>query len=42
MPDNELLSPDNSGSGWGSIPLAQKVNKWGGGGCNKNVLVCTF
>ena len=36
--DHELLSPDNSGSDWDKILLAQKINKWGEG-CNKNVLV---
>ena len=42
MSDYELLSPDNSGSGWDNVLLAQKINKRGEGGCNKNVLVCTF
>ena len=38
MSDYELLSPDNSGSGWDNVLLAQKNNKQGG--CNNNVLVC--
>ena len=29
MSDHELLSPDNSGSGWGNVLLAQKINKRG-------------
>ena len=41
MFDYELLWPDNSGSGWDNILLAQKINKRGG--CNKNVqVVCIF
>ena len=39
--DHELLSPDNSGSDWANVFVAQNINKWGGG-CNKNVLVCIF
>ena len=39
IPDQELLLPDNFGSGWDNVLLAQKINKQGGG-CNKNVLVC--
>ena len=42
MSDNELLSPDNSGSGWDNVLLAYKIDKWGGGDCNKNVLVRIF
>ena len=44
MSDHELISPDNSGSGWDNVLLllAQKINKRGGGACNKNVLVCNF
>ena len=30
MSDHELLSPDNSGSGWDNVLFAQKINKWGG------------
>ena len=41
MSDHELLSPDNSGSGWDNAFLAQKINKRRGG-CNKNVLVFIF
>ena len=40
MSDYELLSPENSGSGWTNVFLAQKIDKWGGS--NKNVLVCIF
>ena len=29
--DHELLLPDNFGSGWDNVLLAQKINKWGGG-----------
>ena len=29
MSDHELLSPDNSGSGWDNVLLAQKINKRG-------------
>ena len=32
MFDQELISPDNSGSGWDNVLLAQKINKRGGGG----------
>ena len=39
MSDYELFSPDNFASGWNNVLLAQKINKRGGGGCNKNVLV---
>ena len=31
MSDHELYSPDNSGSGWDNVLLAQKINKRGGG-----------
>ena len=37
---HELVSPDNSGSGWDNSLLAQKINKQGG--CNEIVLVCIF
>ena len=30
MSDDELISPDNSGSGWDNVLLAKKVNKRGG------------
>ena len=40
MPDHELISPDNSGSCWDNVLLAQKINKQRG--CNKNVLVYIF
>ena len=42
MPEDELFSPDNSESGWDNVLLAQTINKRGGGGCNKNVLICFF
>ena len=29
MSDHELLSRENSGSGWDNVPLAQKIDKWG-------------
>ena len=29
MSDHELLSPDNSESGWDNVVLAQKINKQG-------------
>ena len=32
MSDRELLSPDNSGSSWDKVLLAQKIDKQGG--CN--------
>ena len=38
--DNELYSPDNSGSGWDNVLLAQKGNKRES--CNKDLLVCIF
>ena len=28
MSDHEVLSPDNSGSDWDNVLLAQKINKW--------------
>ena len=40
MSGHELFSPDNSGSGWDNILLAQNVNNKGV--CNKNILVCIF
>ena len=40
MPFHELLSLDNSGSGWDNVLLIQKFNKRGG--LNMNVLVCFF
>ena len=29
MSNHELLSPDNPGTVWDNVLLAQKINKWG-------------